>query len=358
MGPSLGSSANIPIVNIVSYSYKGGSGRSTGSVNIAFELARKGKLVVCVDMDVGAAGLHMIMSEWHDSAKKKIDANAEQIGHQNFFNGNSPKVDFERLAPAMLDIVAEVGKGFITEEGHQPGGLLFLFSGTRARALNDLSGGPQGAKKFDEKYRLLQQSLAEKIGGSDRREVYFIVDAPNGITSVSLPLLKSADLILMFYRHSLQHIRGTIEAGNKLHYYLMEEIDRRYMRILLVGSCVPEQLMLGLEAAKNEEKVDDPYVRDMLKKFEQMKQDLAYFAKMYPNVVVRLKDEIIEDDVLKVLEQPLTTHGVRNAYLGISGEGSDELSSTKTRAKIAGISAEIMRLGPEVIRRKNKTFGS
>lgn len=350
-------SSNIPVVNIVSYSYKGGSGRSTGSVNIAFQLARQGKLVVCVDMDVGAAGLHMIMSEWHESAKVKIDANTDNIGHQNFLNLRNPtRADFERLGPALLDVGSDVLPGYISGDGGL-GGLLFLFSGTRARVLSDLGGGPQGEKEFVEKYRILQQYLAERVGGSDRREVYFIVDAPNGITPVSLPLLKSADLILMFYRHSLQHIRGTIEAGHKLHYYLMEEIDRRYMRILLVGSCVPERVIDGLEAAQKRGEIDDDYAKDMVRKFGQMKIDLVQFVKMYPNVVVRLDNEIVEDDVLKVLEQPLTTDGVKNRYLGKLGDGWSEWSSAKTRIKIAGISEAIARYGPEIIRRKNRMYG-
>jgi CobQ/CobB/MinD/ParA nucleotide binding domain len=348
--------SNIPIVNIVSYSYKGGSGRSTGSVNIAFELARRGKLVVCLDMDVGAAGLHMIMSEWRPEAKKKVDANSEQIGHQDFLNARDPSRDeFERLAPALLDVTSDVGRRFIPGEGR----LLFLFSGTRSRALNDLSRGPQGAKAFEDKYRLLQQWLANKIRGTDRQdEVYFIIDAPNGITPVSLPLLKSADLILMFYRHSLQHIRGTIEAGHKLHYYLMEEVDRRYMRILLVGSCVPTRLINSIrEARMTGQFPEGDYGHDMAEKFEEMTNNLDAFAHMYRNVVVRLDDEIVEDDVLKVLEQPLTSDGVRNLHLGYPVEGWDEMSSAETRARIGRISNSIAEYGPEVIRRKNRMFG-
>jgi hypothetical protein len=72
---------------------------------------------------------------------------------------------------------------------------------------------------------------------------------------------------------------------------------------------------------------------------------------------MRLDNEIVEDDVLKVLEQPLTNNGVRNAHLGNIGEGWDEWSSSRTRSKIAGISESIAGLGPQVVRRKNRMFG-
>ena|SRR3989344_3854841 len=361
MNPRQGISSDLPVINIVSYSYKGGSGRSTGSVNIAFALAKMGKRVVCIDMDVGAAGLHMIMSEWLPDAKRKIGANTNQIGHQNFFNETNDRpiyADLEKLAPAMLDISTDVDRLHVTGDDGKTGELLFLFSGM-GRAFTDLSGRMGDAKRFENKYHFLQQFLAKKIGGSSREgeEVYIIVDAPNGISPLSLPLLKSADLILMFYRHSLQHIRGTIEAGDKLHYYLMEEMDRRFMRILLVGSCVPERLMEKLKEAKDEKKLLDPYGSDMMQKFEKMEEDLNNFANMYPNIVDRLNDRIIEDDILKILEQPLTSDGILNEHLGYPSEGWPKKSSFETRKKIRKISEAIASYSPEIIRRKNKMYG-
>lgn len=46
---------------IVFYSYKGGVGRTTALIHTAFHLARNGKRVVLVDMDVEAPGLHLVL---------------------------------------------------------------------------------------------------------------------------------------------------------------------------------------------------------------------------------------------------------------------------------------------------------
>ena len=51
----------VSIPKIVAFSYKGGSGRSTAAYNIAGSLFRKGKKVVCLDMDFGAPGMHEIL---------------------------------------------------------------------------------------------------------------------------------------------------------------------------------------------------------------------------------------------------------------------------------------------------------
>ena len=49
------------IKRVVFYSYKGGVGRTTALIQTAFQLARQGKRVVLVDMDVEAPGLHALL---------------------------------------------------------------------------------------------------------------------------------------------------------------------------------------------------------------------------------------------------------------------------------------------------------
>ena len=50
-----------PIKRVVFYSYKGGVGRTTALIQTAFQLARQGKRVVLVDMDVEAPGLQSLL---------------------------------------------------------------------------------------------------------------------------------------------------------------------------------------------------------------------------------------------------------------------------------------------------------
>ncbi len=346
----------IPIVNIVSYSYKGGSGRSTASVNIAFSLAKQGKLVVCLDMDVGAAGLHMIISDWDEKTKTHVAANRDEIGHQLFFNAsNEPSIN--QLAPALIDIDKVTGVAHVGI-GENPGRLLFAFSSTKDRALKDLNNDSDGARAFKQKYLRLQQLLAREVGGTADREVYFIVDAPNGITNVSLPLLKCADLILMFYRYSLQHVQGTVEAGDKLIFYLRDEYEKRpYMRLLLVGSCVPERIIENLRQHADSL---EPYEREMLDKFNSTQANLEAFADDYPLQVelLPMHQRIGEDDLLKILEQPITNaKGVRNAVLGYPEIGWPASSSAGTMDRITAIANLLGQHGPEIAREKKRRYG-
>lgn len=50
-----------PIKRVVFYSYKGGVGRTTALIQTAFQLARAGKRVAVVDMDVEAPALHTLL---------------------------------------------------------------------------------------------------------------------------------------------------------------------------------------------------------------------------------------------------------------------------------------------------------
>ena len=346
----------IPIVNVVCYSYKGGSGRSTAAVNIAFELARQGELVICIDMDVGAPGLHMILAEWHSKAAEKIHHNEGFVGHQDFLNRQNTSLTqdpLHRIRKAMLD-PEDCDSAVLEPEERGPsiekrGRLFFLFSSTKQRTLTDLRRGKNGQRDFIEKYNTLQKLLAKDIGGDQQRKVYVIVDAPNGITSESLPLLKNADLILMFYRHSLQHVEGTIDAGRKLHYYLLEEIERRFIRILLVGSCVPDRLIEHLlSVARDKGFTEGSYEENMVNKFQIIQNKLEVFQEDLPNEVVKLKEDIIEDDILKILEQPLTNQGISKRILGYDSD-PEEKSSIRTRQKIRAIVEELRGFGEEVI---------
>ncbi len=335
------------IVNVVCYSYKGGSGRSTAAVNIAFAIAREGKKVACLDLDVGAPGLHMIMKNWDEHCAALVESNDGVVGIQDFLNHDGPgEPDIHCLEKCMFDVGAVQPATIAKEENR--GNLIFLFSSTRQRTLTDLTGRRVDVERFIAKYRILQEALADRLGAlSARDEIYIIVDAPNGITPVSLPLLRNADLILIFYRHSLQHVLGTIETAEKIRHYMAAEMERRYVRILLVGSCVPEDLIASLAAQKERLPQWSRAEDEMDKRFREINSQLETFGKIHFPSVRRLTGAIIEDDVLKILEQPLTGDGIHRSLFDADAP-LNEMISTKTKAKIAMIADEVIQFGDEV----------
>jgi MinD-like ATPase involved in chromosome partitioning or flagellar assembly len=352
-----------PIVNVLCYSYKGGSGRSTAAVNIAFELARQGNLVACLDMDIGAPGLHMILSEWNPGVEDLVKANDGRVGVQTFFNTPAPKArDIDELAPAM---VCPTDKGYLSTclapvlptsvEPAVKGQLLFVFCSTRERTITDLSGDALGQRQFMAKYKLLQQGLAERLAerarragstDADRRPVYIVVDGPNGITPVSLQLLKGADLVLMFYRHSLQHVKGTAETARKIRAHLYPELQRRRLWILLIGSCVSESLVQALLRGGLEVEFPHGYESDLIKKFREIEKELRDLQQDYGEIR-HLGAAICEDEVLKTLEQPLTRPGVDRRLLGHSEGGP---SSEAVVRSFASIATEVVDYGNLVLR--------
>lgn len=384
-----------PVVNVVCYSYKGGSGRSTAAVNIALQLARRGNLVALLDMDIDAPGQHMLIADWLSGALadassattdgepdahsgiaralRKLQENNGAVGIQNFFNTPISEVNpLSVLEAGTLDL-REVEESYIMDSSQSDvaGELEFFFASTERRPIGDLEKRTiSSLEEFLEKYRFLQKRIAGRLyhraveahgrDSNDPRvqQVFLVVDAPNGVNNISLPLLKSADLILTFFRHSVQHVQGTLETVRKLYHYLERELNKRYLRILLVGSCYPEELETAVRALHDDNErhnlSSDTDIERMWRKFEAIRDSLQQICAIYPEIRL-LPDSIPEVPLLKVLEQPITRSGLPMSALFPARKhlpGATQGISEPALAKLSEIASVVSEVGYEIGRMK------
>ena len=75
------------------YSYKGGVGRTLALVQTAYLLAKKGKNVLMLDLDIEAPSLHDIFSDKIDLDKGIVDYLYEQE-----FSGGKTEIELDNIA--------------------------------------------------------------------------------------------------------------------------------------------------------------------------------------------------------------------------------------------------------------------
>jgi len=250
-------------VNIVAYSYKGGSGRTTAAMNIAANLFRRGKIVCCIDFDIGAPGMHMILETTIPPREGETDLIARRLGDvsplgvQHFFNNRYPRpgvdestfveqavVDYkEHYAQLAWTEDDALNKRDMTQDAFDQGELLYLVASPVAESIRALDAQKFDMMGFRRRYRSLMERVADYINdkrGTDEvsaEDIYFVLDSASGLTPFSLPVLFLAHVVLVFFRWSHQHIVGTEQNAEILHHNLDERVDYSNCRIYKVGSC-------------------------------------------------------------------------------------------------------------------------
>lgn len=211
---------------ITCFSYKGGTGRTTGSANIAYQLALRDHRVLTADLDIDGPGLmHLAGLNATDVANKNIVkylASKESVDPQQnisrcIFTENSTKVQFDCL-PAPMEV-------------------------RRDDALDT----------FGEK---LPAKMAEFRRTALERYDYTILDTASGVSDFSSLAFSISDYVFVFFRWSMQHAVGTAEIAALLSVLVRRE---RFplKRFFLVASAVPD-------AQSSEQKERQAYVTERL----------------------------------------------------------------------------------------------
>lgn len=189
------------------YSYKGGTGRTTASANVAAILATKGHRVLCLDLDLDGPGLGIVCAL---SESKPFPL----PGY--FESGNISVADF-----IQYDRI-ETPKGC---------GLWLLPASNKSAGAVDTS---QGGRLLGQVRKLID--FAETHLKID----VVIIDTPNGFGDLSALSMYVSDCVVALFRYSRQHVFGTAKVA--------DFVGKNDLKFLAVASCVPKKDVIGEKA--------------------------------------------------------------------------------------------------------------
>lgn len=168
------------------YSFKGGTGRSTGLCNIAYELARRGESVGCMDFDVSAPGLH-----WIFDPGANVIANTRSI--HDYLSNASSSHDLD-------DYVIDLNRSFRNDD--LDGNLLLMYGDINAKVAAESLANKS-------KYDVIRNLIADFEASRDLD--YVFLDSRSGISNQAMPIFRAAELFLIFTKWTNQHKVGTNE---------------------------------------------------------------------------------------------------------------------------------------------------
>jgi len=200
------------------YSFKGGTGRSTCLSNVAFELAKRGETVGCMDFDLSAPGLHMI----YDIGPNR---RARTKSIHDYLGGN------KKTQRELSDYVLDVQKSYRDTDFE---GKLLLMPG-------DIN--PQvAAEMADDSQREFAniQDLVRDFETEYNLD-YVFLDSRSGISNQAMPIFQASDHLLTFSKWTHQHKLGTYQLLDWIGGVISRD-PRYFDKVLGIGSNVPPEV--------------------------------------------------------------------------------------------------------------------
>jgi len=157
------------------YSYKGGTGRTTATANIATILAKKGLKVVCIDMDLEGPGLSVLFN---------IPEEKER-GLQYIFE--KPDFQLKSLIVSINNIVNDS----ISDK------VFVIPATTQFNRSLDFSDGSKYIKRIRELFSVINEEIKPNI---------VILDTPSGYGHLSALSMYLSEVLVIFFRWSRQNL--------------------------------------------------------------------------------------------------------------------------------------------------------
>jgi MinD-like ATPase involved in chromosome partitioning or flagellar assembly len=164
------------MASIISFnSFKGGSGRSTTCINVAAQLARQGKQVLVIDLDIDGPGLGTFL--------ELADKEVERRGIVSYLSSS----DGEAIRNHILKVQFDDFK--------------IDFMGAPLNA--DASTFEMAGTDLPDRMEALRETIGEMYD-------FVLIDAASGISNTSSLAFTISDSICLCFRWSRQHFRGTM----------------------------------------------------------------------------------------------------------------------------------------------------
>ncbi len=190
------------VPKILFYSYKGGTGRSSAAANVAMELAILGKKILLVDLDIEGPSLDVIFG------LKNAEIEKDLYIQDYLRSADSDSWDYRR---AILDV-----KDYFSKKGELQenitGDLLFLPASESYEKTVHFHGDTVQTKL---------KNIFEKVEKEYSVDA-ILMDCPNGYGPMTQKTFFVADLILLFFKWSKQHISGSGKVSEIMRYLDIE----------------------------------------------------------------------------------------------------------------------------------------
>ncbi|MDE1725465.1 MAG: ParA family protein [Thaumarchaeota archaeon] len=208
---------------IAFHSYKGGTGKTTLACNLAVSLAKKGKRVFLLDLDVSAPS---IQAYFNKEPKKWIN---------DFLLDTA---DVGDLAIEMTHLV----NNDKTSKSEENGGKLWVgFSNPKKEEIYKIEGGKEEISKMQllRKFILLREKLI-----SDYEVDYILMDTSPGIRYWSINALAIADILFLTLKMGDLDIDGTKKMADDIYGSLAKFGAKPYLVLNRVaGFCMPNNTL-------------------------------------------------------------------------------------------------------------------
>jgi MinD-like ATPase involved in chromosome partitioning or flagellar assembly len=230
------------------HSYRGGTGKSNSTANLAATIAKYGKRVAIVDTDIQSPGIHVLFGFNGDQIKTSLN---------DYLWGRRP------ISEVYYDVSSTLG------EAASAGGKIYLIPcSTRAEDI---------ARVLREGYDIERLSEGLQTLVTELKLDYLLVDTHPGLNEETLLSITISDILVLILRPDMQDYQGTavtVDVSRKL----------QVPNLLMLVNKVPTAFDLDELKAKIE-KIYDVEVVGVLPHSDEMMvlASSGLFTVKYPN---------------------------------------------------------------------------